>query len=318
MTLKNKSAFSLIELLIVIGVGSILIASLASIFVSQSKTYSKYSDIGEIEQSARGVLDYMAREIRMAGAGMLDKDYKFKGGVSISNFFNISSINSTTSSDAIRIRGNFQGVFGIISTTGGGTDINDEAIKVSYKEKATFSAGNFITINDKNNSEIRKIINVSADKKTISFANGDGLDFPHKNGTIFNGIQELRYYVDSNGTLRRNNFEANGNQPILENVESLQFQYGIDVNNDGVIDGWVNYIGEPFNFNGVNISTTINMIKQVNILLLVRGTVPDENIYDTKIYKIADQSYQPPESLRRYRRILFNTTVTLRNSRAES
>lgn len=317
-SLINKKAFSLVELIIVIGVGSILIASLASIFVSQSKTYSKFSDIGEVEQSARAVLDYMAREIRMAGAGMLDKDYKFRGGISSTGFVHISSINSNTSYDAIRIRGNFQGVFGIISTTVGGTDINDEAIKVSYKERSTFSSGNFITINDRTNSEIRKIISVSSDKKTISFANGDGLNYSHKNGTIFNGIQELRYFVDSTGTLRRNNFETNGNQPILENVEALQFQYGVDVNNDGIIDGWANYIGETINVNGISFLTNISMVKQINIWLLVRGTVQDENLNDSKTYNIADLNYQPPSELRKYRRILFNTTVTLRNFKIES
>lgn len=314
----NNRAFSLVELIIVIGISSILLASLVSVFVSQSKTYSKFSDIGEVQQAAKAVLDYMVREIRMAGAGLVDKDYKFKGGVSSVKFYQISSINSSSSSDAIRIRGNFQGVFGIISSSVGGSDAGDEAIKVKYKERATFSKGNYITINDRSNAEIKFVNNVSSDKLTVSFANGDGLDYAHKNGTIFNGIQELRYYVDSTGTLRRNNFEYNGNQPILENVEILQFQYGMDINNDGIVDGWANYIGETINVGGVDYSTDITMLKQVSIWLLVRGSVPDENINDTKIYTLGDVSYQPPTNLRKYRRVLFNTTVTIRNLRRES
>ncbi len=318
MALFKKKGFSLIELIIVVGIGSILLASLASVFVSQSKTYSKFSDIGETENAARAVLDYMAREIRMAGAGLLDKDYKFRGGVSSSSFLPFSTINSSTGPDAIRIRGNFQGVFGVISTTVGGTDINDESIRVNYREKASFSAGNFITISDRDNSEIRIITNVSSDKRTISFANGNGLDYPHKNGVIFNGIQELRYYVAPNGTLYRNNFEANGNQPILENVESLQFQLGVDVDNDGIVDGNANFIGETININGINYTVTVNMIKQIHIWLLVRGSVQDETLNDTSTYRLGDLNYQPPTTFRKYRRVIYNTTVTLRNLRRES
>lgn len=314
----NKKGFSLVELLIVVGISSILLASLVSVFVSQSKTYARFSDIGELQQAGKTIIDYMAREIRMAGAGMLDKDYKFKNGDTVATFPHISSINSSTSSDAIRMRGNFQGVFGIISSTAGGADAGDESIKVKYREKAQFSVGNYITLNDRSISEIKKVTAVSSDKLTVSFANGDGLLSAHKNGVIFNGIQELRYYVDTTGTLRRNNFEANGNQPILENVESLQFQYGMDTNNDGIVDGWANYIGESISVGGVSYVTDISMLKQINIWLLIRSTVADENINDTKTYVLGDRSYQPPENLRKYRRLLFNTTVTLRNLKRES
>ncbi len=316
--MKETKGFSLVELIIVVGLASVLIASLASVFVSQSKIYGKFSDIEEIRQAGRAVIDYMAREIRMSGAGMLDKDYKFKNGDNLVSFWHVSSINSSTGPDAIRIKGNFQGVFGIISTTVGGTDIGDEAIKVSYKERATLSVGNYITINDRDNSEIRYVNGVSSDKKTISFKSGDGLNYAHKNGTIFNGIQILRYFVDSTGTLRRNNFEANGNQPILENVEDLQFQYGVDVNNDGSIDGWVNNIGDTLVVSGVNYATNLSMLKQINLWLLVRGNVPDDSINDTRTYVLGDRSYQPPADLRKYRREIFNTTITLRNLRRES
>ena len=318
MRLNNSKAFSLVELIIVIGISSILLASLVSVFVSQSKTYSKFSDIGEVQQAGKAVLDYMAREIRMAGAGMIDKDYKFRNGDTVAVFPHISSINSSTSSDAIRIRGNFQGVFGIISSTAGGSAPGVKDIEIKYRERANFSVGNYITINDRSISEIRKVTDVSSDKLTVSFADGDGLLSAHKNGVIFNGIQELRYYVDDTGTLRRNNFESNGNQPILENVESLQFQYGVDIDNDGIVDGWANYIGESITVNGVSYVTDISMVKQVKIWLLVRGTVPDENINDTQTYVMGDRSYQPPSNVRKYRRILFNTSVTLRNFRRES
>ncbi len=314
----NNKGFSLVELLIVMAVGGILIASLASVFVTQSRTYSIHSDIGETQYAAKAVLDYMAKEIRMLGSGLRDKNYYFKDG---RTFAVLSSINSDTGTDAIRIRGNFQGIYGNISSVLGTTieddDPSKETITVAYRSRAKFSVGNYITIaGPSGNSEIRVIKNVSGtNRQNIGFGNGNGLNYNHKEGTIFNGIQDLRYYVDNSGVLRRNNFENNGNQPVLENVEDLQFQYGLDTNGDGYIDRWVNNVSDGTN--------KVDQIKAIKIWLVVRGSVPDPNYNDGRTYFLGISStgmvsvakrYNPPPSLRNYRRLIFTTTVDLRNA----
>lgn len=327
---KLEAGFTLIELIVVIGVSFILLASVTSVFVSQTKSYSTYSDIGEAQQTAKAILDVIGREIRMAGAGLTDKGYKFRDGSASSTAFTyISSINSTTGADAMRIRGNFQGVFGVISSTtitSGlatyGTDIGDTAIRIVYRESATFSAGNYITINDRSNSEIRKVTAKTA--TTVSFNAAEGMVYSHKNGSFFNGIQELRYFIskDKNcdGTanpgatiLCRNNFETNGNQPVMDNVEEIQFQYGVDTSAspDGVIDAWVNAIKD-----GTNDYT--GKVKAVKIWLLVRGNVPDASTNDLKTYVMGDRNYTPAVAVRKYKRLLFTTVVNLRNFNVET
>lgn len=313
----NKKGFSLVELLIVMAVSGILIASLASVFVTQSRTYSIHSDIGETQYTAKAVLDYIAKEIRMVGAGLRDKNYYFKNGTT----FNVlSSINSDTGPDAIRIRGNFQGIYGNISSVLGTTiaddDPNKETITVAYKSNGKFSVGNYITIaGPGGNAEIRAIYQVAGiNKQNISFKNGDGLNYNHREGTMFNCIQDLRYYVDSTGTLRRNNFELNGNHPVLENVEDLQFQYGLDTNGDGYVDQWVNNVSDGTN--------KVDQVKAIKIWLVVRGNVPDAKFNDTNSYFLGISStgmvavakrYTPPPAVRNYRRLIFTTTVDLRN-----
>lgn len=313
----NKKGFSLVELLIVMAVSGILIASLASVFVTQSRTYSIHSDIGETQYAAKAVLDYIAKEIRMTGAGLRDKNYYFKNGTT---FTVLSSINSDIGPDAIRIRGNFQGIYGNISSVLGTTieddDPGKETITVAYKSNGRFSVGNYITIaGPGGNAEIRLIDQISGtNKQNIGFRNGDGLNYNHREGTMFNCIQDLRYYVDSTGTLRRNNFENNGNQPVLENVEDLQFQYGLDTNGDGYIDQWVNNVSDGTN--------KVDQIRAIKIWLVVRGTVPDNNFNDTSSYFLGISStgmvavakrYTPPQAFRNYRRLIFTTTVDLRN-----
>lgn len=310
----NKKGFTLVELLIVIAISGILLGSLVSVFVTQSRTYSIHSDIGEAQYAAKSVLDFIAKEIRMTGAGLRDKNYYFKNGTT---FTVMSSINSDIGTDAIRIKGNFQGIYGNISSVLG-TTINDddntrETITVAYRSSGRFSAGNYITISDvTGQSEIRKITQVTgANKQNLSFANGDGLTYNHKEGVMFNCIQELRYHVE-NGILYRNNFEGNGNQPVLENVEDLQFMYGLDTDGDGFIDQWVNNVSDGTN--------KIDQVKAIKIFLIVRGTVPDSNFNDTRTYFLGISSTGMVSVAKRFtptekniRRILFTTTVDLRN-----
>ena len=65
---KHKTeAFTLIELMVAITIGMIVMASVATTFTSQTRTYSAQEQINQMEQNARGALDIMSREIKMAG-----------------------------------------------------------------------------------------------------------------------------------------------------------------------------------------------------------------------------------------------------------
>jgi len=65
---KHKTqAFTLIELMIAMALGMIVMASVATTFTSQTRTYSAQEQINQMEQNARGALDIMSREIKMAG-----------------------------------------------------------------------------------------------------------------------------------------------------------------------------------------------------------------------------------------------------------
>jgi Tfp pilus assembly protein PilW len=60
-------------LLVAIGLGMSVLAVVTTTFIAQAKVYNSQEQIKEMEQNARGVLDVMTREIKMAG-------YKPNGG----------------------------------------------------------------------------------------------------------------------------------------------------------------------------------------------------------------------------------------------
>jgi type IV pilus assembly protein PilW len=65
--IQKTAAFTLIELMVALTIGMIVMASVATTFTSQTRTYSAQEQINQMEQNARGALDIMSREIKMAG-----------------------------------------------------------------------------------------------------------------------------------------------------------------------------------------------------------------------------------------------------------
>ncbi|MBN2372402.1 prepilin-type N-terminal cleavage/methylation domain-containing protein [bacterium] len=64
---KDEKGFSLVELLIVMGISSILLIAVYETFISERRAITAQELITEMHQNVRAALDMMVREIRMAG-----------------------------------------------------------------------------------------------------------------------------------------------------------------------------------------------------------------------------------------------------------
>jgi type IV pilus assembly protein PilW len=64
---RNAGGFTLIELLVSISIGMVVLAAVSTTFMSQARFYSAQEQINEMEQNARGALDIITRELKMAG-----------------------------------------------------------------------------------------------------------------------------------------------------------------------------------------------------------------------------------------------------------
>ena len=65
--------FTLTEILVALGIGMVVLAAVTTTFISQTKIYNAQEQINEMEQNARGAIDVITRELKMAG-------YKPNGG----------------------------------------------------------------------------------------------------------------------------------------------------------------------------------------------------------------------------------------------
>jgi len=57
----------LIELLVVLAITSIIMAGIYRVFVSQTKTYAVQDQVMEVQQSVRGAMEILLRDLRMTG-----------------------------------------------------------------------------------------------------------------------------------------------------------------------------------------------------------------------------------------------------------
>ncbi len=101
---RKADGFTLVELLVSMGIGMAILAAMATTFISQTKYFNAQEQINQMQQNARGAFDIMDREIKMAG-------YKPAGG----------SFNGVTySTSQLRIQADLDGNG---STTGTNEDI---------------------------------------------------------------------------------------------------------------------------------------------------------------------------------------------------
>jgi type IV pilus assembly protein PilW len=67
ITVEAKKGFTLIELMVGMGIAMVMLAAVTSTFISQTKIYHAQEQVNEMQQNARGAVDLMIRELKMAG-----------------------------------------------------------------------------------------------------------------------------------------------------------------------------------------------------------------------------------------------------------
>ena len=67
ITMKQENGFTLLELLVVMALSGIVMASLYATFLSQQRSYQMTEQVVAVQQNLRGAMYYMERDIRIAG-----------------------------------------------------------------------------------------------------------------------------------------------------------------------------------------------------------------------------------------------------------
>lgn len=160
----NQKGVTLIELLVAMVIAAITMAGIYRVFISQTKTYAIQDQVMEVQQSVRGAMEILLRDLRMTG-------------------FDDDNVNSDVT---------------IVNPLLTPVQASDITINYEYYD--------------------RNLVGTEAQRYQS---------------------HQVRYWRNAgDSTLRRTitRDAAATTEIILENVSALTFTYGVDQNNDGIMD----------------------------------------------------------------------------------
>ena len=314
--------FSLIELMIALVLGSLLTLGAATLY-GQSKRSSAFDEQSALmQENARYLLRLFTREITMSGysAGILNLDSVTVGAVT--NDCGVDGVNWAL--DPSVPMEFVDDITSTINTThkcitdAESVDDTDLLVIKRTADRPTVQNGSFVSgttaldsdqwymrvENNGNDVQILKGNTVAAG----DYAAGSGVDLWEYKASI--------YYIspNSSGTdgipsLCMSRLQSDGmsaRQCLIEGVENLQFEFGLDVDGDEYPE---EYITNP---TAAQMETAVT----IRVHLLARSPYPLPDYTDQKLYVLPSGGIAPIGD--KYIRRIYTTTVKIRNVRSLS
>ncbi len=335
-----RNGFSLVELLVAMTVGLILLGGIYQIFNSSTTTARAGEQLALLQENGRFVLDYMARDIRMAGyrgcsaasplsntlnlAGELPYNYD----LAIEGFDNVPgaaptyladwAVDPTAGTDVLILR----------------TRIGDEAPVSALNDAdnifvdaavSAFSEGDILMVSDCTKARIFQVGTPSVVAPNLHLphpaagptpanltASWGGVGAPE---TDFDTDAEVvrfitrTYFINTStsGTGRSLFYkeDAANAQELVEGVDTMQILYGVDTNADDAVDSYVSAAAVA----------DWGQVLTVRLGLLLNSVAENaRQDFDTQVYDVDGDTVADfdPVDDRRLRQV-FATTVSLRN-----
>jgi len=319
MFLKKNSGFTIVEILVAITIGIILTGFLVSIFNNNKKAYNSNNRMIELNSNIRFAMAIIRDDLINAGyyGGLTSRDTI----TARSNFSN-SLCNDSTNNIQFSTSTNYpiwgyqaasDPEIGCLSGVTAGTDyISIRGVRGSATPDGSLEGDS---------------VYVRAGKTTGEFvADGLGSSIPSSTNMNWKYYSHI-YYICQNRLLRQALvYDSGSNSSVWEThvlvgpeldgtcdsgdshtnsgIENMQFSYGIDNDEDGVVDYFTD---------ATNITTNAlwNNVVEVKIFLLARSA-QDLAYTDSKTYTIDSISITPTE--KNFHRKVFSSTVFLRNT----
>lgn len=331
----DMRGFTLIELMISIGISAILLAALVELFSVNYASYILQEDVAAMQQNIRSAKMFLERDVLMAGSGISGGFGLYGTKVQPITFTNAGGDDTT---DMLTINyfnlseGDCSGVLPQLTLKAAMPAASAEA-EVNENLKSTASPptppystwdGEFtcgggtyggtpfkefkaiITSPDGTKSDVVFITQVQANSDKLQNRPYDGFDnkiinsYPAGSTISFfsdDQLTQVTYqYRASDRSLLRNG------DPIATYLEDLQFAFGLDTDADDTVDTWVN--------NRDLTTAELDQIRTVRINLLGRTDRVHRGITD-KRPTVEDRSAASTSD--QYARELVQLTVKVRN-----
>lgn len=326
--IKNKG-FTLVEILVSLAILGIVLAGIYSVYNMQHKSYIVQEQVAEMQQSERVALQMITRDLRMAGLGLQFCNDAAGGKVIFSDGPNVYNGDGYDASDKIGVE-----YHSFSPKDEGETEITTNVPSISasseldVKNTAGFADGDWVMVIDSGREDCHFalfcVTNVQAASNKLQHnpANGGPCankpTYGNKLGSGFmigDRVRKLNredggriiYAIDNYRLTRSVDGAA---QPLADNIEDMQVAYGIDIDNDRILED-----GEWFND---PTGRDMTLLREIRLTLVARTTREDPayNIGTRPVVEDHDPSVSAvttPAQAARYRRRVLQSTIKLRN-----
>ena len=342
---RSQRGVSLVELMVAITLGLMVLATLATVFANSSRSRTELERVSRQIENGRFAMEILTDDIRRAG---------FYGELSV-NVITApppapgQPLPDPCSSDknvwkqammlGVQAYDNGVGIPGCVP----GIDLKANTDVVVVRRVATCEAGiagcaaavanrPYLQVSKCSKLPLQETATI-ATTYVLDYGTGNPPFALHQRDCVnWAPVRQYLvsiYYISTNNgqgvampTLTRMEFDGVQYNivPLVEGIEELNVEWGIDNNNDGAPDTWT---ADPSNYSygGCSTCTAVENWQRIvaaRITLLARNTEASQNFTDTKTYTIGLDANTPPQPITRtyndaYRRHVYTSTVRIVN-----
>lgn len=334
---QSQSGLSLVELMVAMAIGLVLLGGIYQAFFSSTTTYESQQGSARLQESGRFAISVIGKEIRLAGyfgclsnvstlTNTLNNATTFLNNfaVGIEGFEAVSATAwdralpaSLTSplggNDILTLRSVDPTTRVTITTAMPDSSADLKTTPPAAGAPAPLADGDIVMISDCQNAAVFQVTNYTVANGNVVHNTGalspgnatKNLGSPFGAGAEITRMNVTSFYLANNPQGQPALYRVIGAgtpEELAEGVERMQLLYGVDTNNDRVLDAYV----------AANAVTNWDQVLSVRVALLLRS--PSEVAkaeLDTASYDLNGSLYDPPDD-RRMRQVL-TTTVSLRN-----
>ncbi len=337
---RRQFGFSVVELLVGLTISVFLLSGVIFTVVGGSQNYSVLNDMSRLQENGRLAMEYLARDLRMAGyfgcyEGQAGNGLNVSGGDLYDASADLEGFDSsgaawqpsgsaaivndlTSGTDAVTVRYANPAQTAAVEAAMGTP--NDSLNAGQSADDYLFKQGNIVVVASCDSADVFRVTADPTDSNVLQHSAAAQNSGPANSSTALHGIYEpgaevrgyrgARYFIKTGGnnipSLFRRSVDINGitdEEELVEGVENMQFLYGEDDDGDNVADSYKT-AGTVANW---------NRVVSVRVALLLRtvdeyGTKSDT---DTKTYQMLDVTVDPDDL--RVRRQVYTATIMVRN-----
>lgn len=273
---KSQRGFSIIELVIASALSLVLVAGVATIYMGSRQTYNARDELSTMQENARSAISALTKHLEHAG-------YTTPTHLPLNKAFYVDGDSAPVARSC--------------GSGASSVEINPTALVKTADNDAASGAGDTIGVVFYADSSLSIDCGNSPTPVNCQAQTAPSPEYSR----IYN-----TFYVSTVGDMP-NLFCAGSRStaalPVAEGVEAMQLAYGLDQNDDGTVDTYLDATA-------VKAANRWYQVRTIKASVLVRSREPVFNAAEARSYNLLNTTYNRND---RYQRTVHTAVIYLRN-----